>query len=272
MNGTIKWTIAGVICLAVIIGGYYGITGMTGDSTSPHNGHEMPMEEGGGHGDHHGDKAGEKSEVASDISLTDDGQLLLTLTDDQGKPLDESELSMNHERLVHLIVVSQDLQQFYHLHPEPGEKGEFKVDSPLKPGSYQAFVDIQPKNHTYAIAPLSLQVGEEKTSTANLKPDSDFTQTIQGTTVTMTPTTFQSGQSVTLDFSLEGGEPEPYLGALGHVVILDEQAKDFVHVHPTSETDTRFATTFNQPGMYKIWAEFKIDGQVKPYSFTVEVK
>ena len=51
--------------------------------------------------------------------------------------------------------------------------------------------------------------------------------------------------------------PEPYLGALGHVVIIDQDVEQFIHVHPVSAHETVFKTQFDKPGLYKLWAEFK---------------
>ncbi|MDR6224831.1 hypothetical protein [Desmospora profundinema] len=271
-NTSTKWIVAGLACLVLVIGGYYAF--MSGDSPAPHGEHapeEKATEDHDGHGDHDGHADSEKSEVVPRVTTKGD-QLVVSLEDDQGNPLDEGDLEITHERLMHLILVSRDLQEYHHLHPKPAKEGTFQVESPLKSGSYQVFVDIQPKDRAYVVEPLSLQLGEKSTPEAELKQDSDFTQTIRGTTVTMEPTTFRAGQPVTLDFSLEGGQPEPYLGALGHVVILDEKAQDFIHVHPTSDKETRFETQFDRPGMYKIWAEFKIDGEVNIYSYEIEVE
>lgn len=66
--------------------------------------------------------------------------------------------------------------------------------------------------------------------------------------------------------------PEPYLGALGDVVITDELGEKFIHVHPMSEKETAFMTQFDERGIYKMWTEFKLDGEVIVYPFVIEVK
>jgi hypothetical protein len=77
---------------------------------------------------------------------------------------------------------------------------------------------------------------------------------------------------VTLSFSLDKTKLEPYLGAAGHVVILDEKGEHYLHVHPVKENETVFQTEFDRPGVYKIWAEFKQNGKVRVFPFVVEVK
>jgi hypothetical protein len=68
---------------------------------------------------------------------------------------------------------------------------------------------------------------------------------------------------------------QPYLGAVGHVVILSENTEQYLHVHPTDERaagpDAKFSTTFPGSGVYKIWGQFKRDGQLSTVSFVVNV-
>ena len=69
---------------------------------------------------------------------------------------------------------------------------------------------------------------------------------------------------------------EPYLGAVGHVVILSEDAEQYIHVHPLDERSTgpnaEFATTFPHSGIYKIWGQFQHQGEVMTVPFVVEIK
>ena len=54
-----------------------------------------------------------KSDIKVNISYSNK-VLSLSLTDDEGKV---PELELNHEKILHLIVVSQDLNEYFHLHP-----------------------------------------------------------------------------------------------------------------------------------------------------------
>src|SRR5699024_9982742 len=80
------------------------------------------------------------------------------------------------------------------------------------------------------------------------------------------------GGEVPLVFDTHGEKPDPYLGALGHVVIVDEDVEHYIHVHPDTDDTTTFNAHFSKPGLYKIWGEFKFGDQVHVYSFVVEVK
>ncbi|SDJ15590.1 hypothetical protein [Natribacillus halophilus] len=220
--------------------------------------------------DHQHDNMEGDSEIHTNVSYND-GEVRVQLEDVYGAV---PELEKNHEKEMHLIIVSNDLESFIHLHPKRVENGVYAASKELKGGSYQAFVDIVPKVQNYVAQPNDLQVGEgdQVTPSASLSASKDRTQDIDGKTVTLETDGLSTNDTTTLDFYLHGEEPEPYLGALGHVVILDEDAETFIHVHPTSDYKTTFETHFAHPGLYKVWAEFKYkDAGVLTFPFILQV-
>jgi hypothetical protein len=68
---------------------------------------------------------------------------------------------------------------------------------------------------------------------------------------------------------------EPYLGARGHLVVLREGDLAFLHVHPesgaTEGSDIRFRIEYPSQGRYRLFLQFKLDGQVHTAGFTREV-
>lgn len=268
-NPVILWVISAVAILALVIGGY-----TLYDNNTTQNHAEEAEQAPGGHGGHDnngGQTAPAGGQVTSSLAYQN-GLFEISVTDKSGKPVEDFEI--NHEKLNHFIVVSDDQSHYYHLHPEYKGVGKFEMAFQLSQGAYKAFVDIKPKGYDYVVSSLPVQVGEatDHGHHAGLVPETNFTKTIDQHTVTMKPSTLKSGEEVMLDFQIAEGTPEPYLGALGHVVILDEQAEKYVHVHPESDVKTVFATHFEQPGIYKIWAEFKFNGKVTTFPFVVEVK
>ncbi|SDM72423.1 hypothetical protein SAMN04488137_1631 [Fictibacillus solisalsi] len=271
-NIVIRWALSAIIILVLVIGGYSVYASLAGNPTDNHTEHNSAKESSkhGIHEEHNGEMQTE-SEVDPMMVYTD-GKIRIELKDKVGEPVDQ--LEVNHEKIMHLIIVSEDLKQYYHLHPEKIGKGQFQVTKKLSEGNYKAFIDIKPKNKEYMVKPLPIEVGTNRAhdKDATLKPETTFTKTIGDQTVTIRPETFKVKEPVTLSFSFNKGLPEPYLGALGHVVILDEKGNKYVHVHPVSEKETKFETQFDQPGVYKIWAEFKFNGKVHVYPYVVEVK
>ncbi|WNB92934.1 hypothetical protein [Bacillus sp. NEB1478] len=282
-NIVLRWTLSAVVILLIVMGSYLGYASIAGPTTVEHEDHgkssnsagpeEKQNDEHGGHGEHRYDNTSSESDVIPTVHYEDD-TIHIELKDKAGNAVDGEELEVNHEKIMHLIIVSDEQKQYFHLHPEKKGKGAFTVQHNLSEGSYKAFIDIKPKDKNYEVKPLPIKVGAGEThgEHVSLKPDTEFTKTVDDYTVTMTPETFKSNEEIVLDFDLKEIKPEPYLGALGHVVILDESGDKYVHVHPASETDTRFATKFGKPGIYKIWAEFKMNGKVHVFPFVVDVK
>ncbi|MBD8067796.1 hypothetical protein F7888_02255 [Bacillus sp. PS06] len=212
-----------------------------------------------------------ESEVEVSVSY-EDKYLRIKLKDTEGNiPL----LEETHEKMMHLIVVSNDLKEFYHLHPTQ-EGNEFHTDISLSYSSYTAFVDINPKGKNYVIKPIRLEINKNSSPFMGLaKPlekDQNLIKEIGGKTVELITDPLKVDEEVTLEFTISNGTPEPYLGALGHVVIIDQAVEQFIHVHPVSVHDTIFNTQFEKSGLYKLWAEFRFGIHVHAYPFVFEVK
>ncbi|WP_066308809.1 hypothetical protein [Bacillus sp. FJAT-29814] len=301
-----KWALAGMLYVTIVIVGFQAYDkwfadekdtaqagmqdmGKMNDTKSKGKGENMDnMEdmddkehneeatESGGHGEegshgHGGDSShGDGSQVNAFV-YNDENNIKIILKDKAGNPIDN--LEVNHEKILHLIMVDEQLQKYYHVHPERTAKGEFTIGNSLPAGYYKAFIDIKPTSYAYEVEPVPFVVGTPKMEGHGhaLVPDTTFTKTVDGETVTMNFNSFKAGETVKLSFDLDRTNLTPYLGAMGHVVILDEYGKKFLHVHPSNETDTVFETTFDKPGIYKIWAEFQQNGKVRAFPFVIEV-
>ncbi|ALC81935.1 MULTISPECIES: hypothetical protein [Bacillus] len=277
----LTWGISAIVYLGLVIGGYtvYASVDSNNGHTDTHSaetakeehtGDHASQENDGADSEHSDHGAHEESQVATNVKY-ENGLISINLKDkDQNAP----ELEISHEKIMHLIIVSADLEDYYHLHPEENGNGLYTQKFNLPENSYKVFIDIKPKNLAYEVKPIELNVGKGHGihEDNSLKPDTNLTKTINEKTVELTTTDLGINKDVTLRFDTKGSTPEPYLGALGHVVILDENGEKFVHVHPASEEKTIFETTFDKPGIYKVWGEFKFDGKVGSYPFVIEVK
>lgn len=218
------------------------------------------------HGHHHAE-----SEV--NIAVDYQGNLLnLHLTDKEGNA---PQLAVSHEKILHLMIASADLEQYYHLHPVDKGNGHFQQEISLEDGLYKILVDVNPINLGYQVIPIDLHVGHHHAhvhAENHLEVDAVLTKTIDNITVNLKIDSLVANQPTTLTYEITGGEPEPYLGALGHVVIFDENITQFIHVHPSFDDKTVFETQFSKPGIYKVWSEFKFGEQVNAYSFVIRVE
>ncbi|KAF9108210.1 hypothetical protein BGX30_008661, partial [Mortierella sp. GBA39] len=87
-----------------------------------------------------------------------------------------------------------------------------------------------------------LQVKGAPLPAAPVKPDGERVKTVDGLQVTLDFDRLAAGQELMLTYTIEDagtGAPvtdlQPYLGAVGHVVILSEDAEQYLHVHPMDE-------------------------------------
>lgn len=275
-----KWIVSAVLYLALVIGAYtaYSFFTKDGGTNSTHGDHqsndhsheaeEQINDEHGDHGDHGEETA---SEVTTEVNL-DGEQITVSLKDQAGNPMND--LEINHEKLLHLIVISEDLDTFHHFHPDQDGPGEFSVSANLEDGMYQAFVDIKPSKLDYIIEPQPLMSGEHDEhgeEHVHLKPEANWTKELDGYEATLDVNSFSMKDNIVLSFDIVGGTPENYLGALGHVVIVNEKLDEFIHVHPTGDKKPVFEAHFSKPGMYKLWAEFKLDGTVYAFPYVIEI-
>ena len=221
---------------------------------------------------HGADLSDQEGSQVNAFVYNDQNKLKIFLKDKAGNPIDD--LEVNHEKILHLIIVDEQLQKYYHLHPDHTGEGEFTIGNSLSAGYYKAFIDIKPKSHAYKVEPVPFVVGNPKPIDHGhgLEPDTTLSKKVDGEEVTLKVSSFKAGEDVTLSFRLDKTNLTPYLGAMGHVVILDEYGKKFLHVHPSNEKEPIFETTFDKPGIYKIWAEFQQNGKVRAFPFVIEVK
>ncbi|MBO1511343.1 hypothetical protein [Metabacillus bambusae] len=288
-----KWMLSAIVYLAIVIVGYFtyeavfieeqsvdthgsdhdASVDVTDKNSEDHASHSSAANDDHSENAHEHDEQA-NSESAVNVTVKEENKtLVLTLEDLSGNPV--TDLEVNHEKRLHLIVVDEHLDQYFHLHPEETAPGQFEISSKLEEGTYKAFVDIKPKNLEYEVQPITFTVGNsdtDKHSHGSLEVDQQLEKTIGGNKVTMSTTPLVIDETVTLTFDVHGAKLEQYLGALGHVVILDEQGEEYLHVHPLEEENPVFETQFSQPGIYKIWAEFQENGKVTAYPFVVEVK
>lgn len=291
-----KWAISAIVYLLVIVGAYYAYASFTGNEvdhagedekhktdtehteTSEEAGHVEGHGETGetsgheeDHGESHSEHGGEINSEVLPMLHEESGNVVITLKDLNGNPV--SDLDVNHEKLMHLIVVGTDLQVYKHLHPESTEPGVYQVEHGLEDGEYKFFVDIKPKGLAYEVQPINFIIGSpDEGHHHGLQKDEQLVKQVGDHLVTLKPTSLNVNEDIQLKFDLNGEMPEQYLGALGHVVILDEKAEKYIHVHPHDGNEPIFETKFTEQGIYKIWAEFKFDGEVFVFPYVVEIK
>jgi hypothetical protein len=215
-----------------------------------------------------------------------------------------------HTKLLHLIIVSEDLTVFMHVHPELGADGRFTLDSVTlpRPGNYVLFADFTPTGDQQQVIRLTLSTKDAQSSPANLEL-SPRESTVGPLKIALdVPDTLSAGAESMITFHVSDaktGDPvntlDAYLGAAGHLVIIDSTTEVYLHTHPVDDMDNMgsmggkmggsapgmhtqataevqtygpdmtFHTEFPAPGRYAMWLQVQYQGEVYTAPFVVDV-
>jgi hypothetical protein len=186
------------------------------------------------------------------------------VVDDRGETV--RDFDVEHTKRMHLILARRDLTGFQHLHPSQAPDGSWHADVRVDAaGSYRLFADF-------------VNDGEPTTLAADLRVDgpADLAPLPAPATTATTGDGYdvglrRDGNELRFAITRDGVavDPEPYLGASGHLVVLREGDLAFLHVHPG---DHGYETTYPTAGRYRLFLQFKHEGRVQTVAFTQEVR
>jgi len=209
-------------------------------------------------------------------------------------------LDLVHEKKMHLILVSDDLSWFDHIHPEYQASGAYEIKVLGKGenftngrghnetrfdtgGKYWAFTDFKPLGGLNQVNKTELNVaGTPAKSVAYNK--AKMSTTVDGYTLSMEVGhgakgfTTDSLQHIPVTIKQGGKAVDPatfenYLGEKAHVIMVEIASKEFVHTHPSAEGGRLdIHTTFAKPGTYRVWLQFQTGGKVHAADFVLKVE
>ncbi|ALF54581.1 hypothetical protein ACX27_19810 [Nostoc piscinale CENA21] len=250
--------------------------------SSQHQGHSM---------EHPGDEA--KTNITTQAKLTTPKNLLpnqpvnlvINVQDTVGKSIDKFDTFQ--EKLMHLIIVREDLATYDHIHPTYKGNGRFEVSANFStPGNYSLFSDYKPSGQNEALSLMQVKIPGSIPLPKSLEKF-EKTKVISNTKVNLDVANqnIQAGKEVTLNFDIKdaaNNQPikdlETYLGERGHLVIVKSSSpltvNDYIHAHAlknSADGQIKFVTNFPQPGTYKLWMQFQRRGKVGTADFWVNV-
>ena len=213
-------------------------------------------------------------------------------------------LEFVHERPLHLLVVSDDLAEFAHIHPDLTAGDRYAITHIFKSGGrYRLYADFTPPGGAQHIASFDLNLRGNQRTPVKLVADNMWTHETNGIQIEMTAKqSLRAAEDIEFTFAIQdkatGKVPEnltPYLGAWAHFVIIDETMQSFIHAHPSETvaaapnstaihihnekfqllapppTEIRTTTSFPKAGLYKLWAQFQIGEKVIAQPFVIRV-
>jgi hypothetical protein len=274
--------------------------------------------------------------VATSTAVRDSAgvpMLTISITDSNWRAGRVSPVMPDHGKLAHLFLARADsLDVFAHLHPSMPDPSTLETPLPgLPAGKYRVYVDLVHETGFQRTlvdsitlpAPLrhtgEARLGADETwfSAPATKVDRTGVESSIGSGLSIRwlgPTPATVGIVGVLLFGLHDsyGRPvrvEPFLGMLGHAVVMRRDGQVFVHLHPsgtqstasqlafalrdrgdttndgrlrldssamnmaapTSVEEIRFPYAFPSPGEYRVWVQVRTGGRVRTAAFDVPV-
>lgn len=189
-----------------------------------------------------------------------------------------------HEKLYHEFVISQDLEFFQHVHPIMQKDGSFELNVNFPhPGFYRLLSDFYPTGATPQLIERTVFVSGPGKMMGPAKLTADLApKKLENLHVSLTtdPPEPIAGMKTMMFFRLTPNEGiEPYIGAMGHMLIASCDLVDLIHTHPFLVTDPeggavkqiQFNAIFPREGMYRMWVQFQRKGVVNTAIFTIPV-
>ncbi len=241
--------------------------------------------------------------VPAEIKAGSPVKMKVRIEDKDGKPL--AGLVWHHERILHAVIVGQDLMTFAHIHTEdlgPVTKtmlahAVFPLQYTFpKSGNYLVGIDFATADKLYSDAILISVTG----SPSMASPDIDFSRSKNFGTyrvlLTSSPVQIRAGKDTTLTWHIEqNGKPvtdlQPYLGAPMHISVVSANLQRFMHVHGMLPgevhgnldhehrffhgrfgPDVESNVIFPAKGTYALFGQVSHEGNVLLFKFVVEVR
>lgn len=273
----IRHIVSSVVCLVALV------SGCSRDASPP----ASPATPTGAHDDHagHGTHAAAATIVFSTGEPAPTAGEPITLRfhlEEAGQAV--TALEPTHEKLMHLILVRDALDEFLHVHPDIAADGTASVELTLPTaGLYHMYVDYKPAGGSPATAKATVTTRDAVEAQPELVVNAPGVVSTNDLTADIAVTPTASGESRTIMFRLNDrttGEPvqdlQPYLGAMGHLVVIRAATKDYIHAHPESSSDQKHEVSFEAhaaaAGLYAGWGQFQRLGEVQTVPFVFEVK
>jgi len=245
------------------------------------------QDEHGGHGKDAGHDRGEvqsaltvKTEPAA-IKPGESVRYSLMIHDATGSMIKDFETV--HEKKLHLIIVRDALDRFAHVHPEVDGAGNITGTFTFPTaGKYRLYADHKPAGKGQATSIAEVDVAGAPPPRPQLVPNTPGRVKAAELEADIAIENARAKATTRISFGLFDAvhkpvsDLQPYLGAMGHLVVLSADGKQYVHSHPLQEKSSpgavAFEARFPSPGIYKAWGQFQRSGTVHDVPFVVRIE
>ncbi len=144
-------------------------------------------------------------------------------------------------KLMHMIVVSDDLSDFQHVHPTLGPGGHFTTALHLaERGLYHIYLDGLPHGAGRHVFRFDVPVETSATATVRFLHNAGPSVTVGPYTVTIDPTSVPIGEIATVAVRITknghaANDLHPYLGVMAHGIFIGTKDLAYMHAHGMTE-------------------------------------
>jgi hypothetical protein len=231
-----------------------------------------------------GDETLSEWSLPDSITANQPVTISILIKDKDNKPVKEFETVSTKK--MHLVVVSKNLSYFAHIHPTFKGNGRFEITTKFPTGGdYKLIAEMTPVGASdYSIEDHWITVQGTPPASVQIEPDTKLSKVIDGTKVTLSfDEKVKAKTNIDMNFTLynaASNKPiknlKPYLGTVGHAVAIDKDVKQFMHIHPLypkgKGPKVVFMTYFPSKGVYKVWAQFNVNGHILTVPFVINVE
>jgi hypothetical protein len=189
---------------------------------------------------------------------------------------------------LHVIIVSENLSVFLHVHPRLLQNGHFVLDQHFPAeGKYHIFADATPAGLEQQVFRFDVGIGAVSAGHTGALVPTGTLVTAGPYTVTLSTATLTVGRPEMIQIHIaKHGVPardlHPYLGVAAHAVLVQSTGQSYVHAHSMSGdsvghmdmgvgqsksladsdtaligSDSMLHLTLREPGEYKLWLQFR---------------
>ena len=179
-----------------------------------------------------------------------------------------------HTKDIHLIVVSEDLSFFTHEHPKKEEKGySVNLTFPFA-GKFFLYSDIKPLGGSPVVVQKTVVVAGEQKEVQRYQHEvlsastEDVHVQLEVNEESAIKVNIQRNGTLIPTSSLSD-----FLGAKAHVVMISQESKEYLHVHPmVHKNKLVLHADFKSKGVFRTWLQFLLEGRLYTLDFVVLIK
>ena len=211
--------------------------------------------------------------IRPDLQAGKEAMLKFTINELQSKkPI--SDLDIVHDKIMHVVLVRDDLKYFEHIHPDSLGQGVFSAPFNFTAsGFYRIWIDFTIEGMQHIVdfdinVPGNVE-SEEKDMLDGLKVNLISSKEIA------------AGKETELKFEIfdKSNKPvsitEKFLAASAHLIAIDQDLEEFNHNHDENfDKDNKliFWHIFTKSGKYRLWVQFLVEEKVRTAGFDIAVK